>query len=92
MQGAHWSEQTASDAVTCAQGMLGRFQACIDEQSTHDLARRIQTRLVLEQRRLEEGTPIRRYSWDLYAAIWMLQLTDPATLERDHLHQLIREL
>eukprot|EP00959_Pyramimonas_sp_CCMP1952_P308884 6463919-Pyramimonas_sp.AAC.1 len=67
-----------SDAVTCAQGMLGRFQACMGEQSTHDLARSIQTRLVLEQRRQEEGRPIRRYSWDLFAAIWILQLTDPA--------------
>eukprot|EP00959_Pyramimonas_sp_CCMP1952_P121210 2534472-Pyramimonas_sp.AAC.1 len=72
--------------------MLGKFQARIDEQSTHDLAISIQTRLVLEQRRQDEGIPIRRYNWDLYAAIWMHQLTDPATLERDPLNQLIGEL
>eukprot|EP00959_Pyramimonas_sp_CCMP1952_P263171 5503305-Pyramimonas_sp.AAC.1 len=30
-----------SDAVLCAQGMLGRFLACVGEQCVHDMARGI---------------------------------------------------
>eukprot|EP00959_Pyramimonas_sp_CCMP1952_P249957 5225390-Pyramimonas_sp.AAC.1 len=78
-----------SDAVLCAQGMLGRFLACVREQSIHDLARSMQTRLLLEQRRQEEGRRILRYSWDLFAAIWIFQLADPSNLDRKHVFQLI---
>eukprot|EP00959_Pyramimonas_sp_CCMP1952_P431756 9042226-Pyramimonas_sp.AAC.1 len=56
------------------------------------MARGIQTRLALEQRRQEEGRPILRYNWDLFAAIWILQLADPSTLDRYHVFQLINEL
>eukprot|EP00959_Pyramimonas_sp_CCMP1952_P041749 873117-Pyramimonas_sp.AAC.1 len=56
------------------------------------MARSIQTRLVLEQRRQEEGRPILRYNWDLFAAIWILQLADPGNPDRDHVFQLISEL
>eukprot|EP00959_Pyramimonas_sp_CCMP1952_P116275 2431079-Pyramimonas_sp.AAC.1 len=54
------------------------------------MARGIQTRLALEQRRQGEGRPILRYNWD--AAIWILQLADPSNLDRDRVFQLINEL
>ena len=80
------------DALHVAQGMLGRYQACISEQHVHDLARGVQARLAIELRRESEGRPILRYNWDMFGAIWLLQLTGPAHLERDHVFQLLCEL
>eukprot|EP00959_Pyramimonas_sp_CCMP1952_P305750 6398154-Pyramimonas_sp.AAC.1 len=35
---------------------------------------------------------MQRYNWDMFAAIWILQLANPGSLDRDHVWQLIREL
>eukprot|EP00959_Pyramimonas_sp_CCMP1952_P076983 1609061-Pyramimonas_sp.AAC.1 len=72
--------------------MPGRFRACVGEQCIHDKARGMQTRLVLEQRRQGGGRAILRYNWVILAAIWILQLTDPSNLDRDHVFQLINQL
>ena len=80
------------DALQVAQGMLGCYQACISEQHVHDLARGAQARISIELRRESEGRPILRYNWDMFGAIWLLQLAGPAHLERDHVFQLLREL
>eukprot|EP00959_Pyramimonas_sp_CCMP1952_P258643 5406684-Pyramimonas_sp.AAC.1 len=56
------------------------------------MARGVQRRIALEIRRQLEGRPIQRYNWDMFAAIWILQLASPGSLGRDHVWQLIREL
>eukprot|EP00959_Pyramimonas_sp_CCMP1952_P200700 4197874-Pyramimonas_sp.AAC.1 len=56
------------------------------------MARGVQRRIALEIRRQLEGRPMQRYKWDMFAAIWILQLANPGGLDRDHVWQLIREL
>eukprot|EP00959_Pyramimonas_sp_CCMP1952_P348109 7291296-Pyramimonas_sp.AAC.1 len=64
--------------------MLGRFAAVVPEQAVHDMARGAQRRIAHEIRRQFEGRPIQRYKWDMFAAIWILQLANPGSLDRDH--------